>query len=132
MKWNFVVGMLLLAGWAHAADTTRVIETPNATLDLAVRSGDLVGLKWKTPALEVIKEARLGENFRLVPPKKGSEAASFNSREQQVSRIEPSAGSIPYSSRWRRVRAAAPACWSTMGTSRSPLRSRCQKGKGAK
>jgi hypothetical protein len=94
MKWNLVVGMLLLSGWAHAGDAGRLIETPIATLHLATRTGDLVGLKWKSPALEIIKEARLGENFRLVLPKAGYEAAAFNSREQEVSRIEPTADGV--------------------------------------
>ena len=66
----------------------RVIETPNAVLRLAQGSGDLVGLAWKAPRLEIIGEPRLGENFRLLLPKPGYEAAYFDSREQKVSRIE--------------------------------------------
>ncbi len=66
----------------------RTVETPNATLRLNAESGDLVGLDWKSPALQIIAEPRLGENFRLLLPRPGYEAAYFNSREQKVSRIE--------------------------------------------
>ena len=65
------------------------VQTPIATLRLAERSGDLVGILWENPQLEIIGEPRLGENFRLLLPKPGYEAAYFESREQKVSRIEP-------------------------------------------
>jgi hypothetical protein len=67
----------------------RVIETPVATLRLSERSGDLVGLHWKNPDMQLIQEPRLGENFRLLVPKTGYEAAYFNSRDQSVAQIEP-------------------------------------------
>ena len=66
-----------------------LIETPTASLRISERTGDLVGLRWKDPELEVIQEPRLGENFRLLVPKPGYEAAYFNSRDQSVSHIEP-------------------------------------------
>src|SRR5437868_6715659 len=72
----------------------RTIDTPNAVLRLDARSGDLVGLDWKKPALGIIAEPRLGESFRLLLPKKGFEAAYFNSRDQTVSRIEPIADGV--------------------------------------
>src|SRR5215469_15042445 len=72
----------------HEVQTLEV-QTPLAVLRLARHSGDLVGVAWKNPRLEVIGEPRLGENFRLLLPKPGYEAAYFNSREQKVSRIEP-------------------------------------------
>ena len=53
----------------------RLVETPTATLRISERTGDLVGLHWKDPELEVIQESRLGENFRLLVPKPGYEAA---------------------------------------------------------
>lgn len=65
------------------------VETPLATLRLAKQSGDLIGITWKNPQLELIHEPRLGENFRILLPKPGYEAAYFNSRDQQVSRIDP-------------------------------------------
>jgi hypothetical protein len=67
---------------------TRSVETPTAVLQLSERTGDLVGLRWKNPEFEVIREQRLGENFRLLLPRPGYEAAYFNSRDQNVSRIE--------------------------------------------
>jgi hypothetical protein len=72
-----------------ASGTFRLIETPTATLRISERTGDLVGLRWKDPELELIQEPRLGENFRLLVPKPGYEAAYFNSRDQSVSHIEP-------------------------------------------
>lgn len=88
-SWSTLAGLLLLAGCARAEDSIRVIETPDATLRLAAKTGDLAGVRWKHPELEIIREPRLAENFRLLLPKPGYEAAYFVSREQQVSRIEP-------------------------------------------
>jgi hypothetical protein len=83
-------GTLLLALTAQAQVTSsvRTVETPNATLRLNAETGDLIGLDWKKPALQIIAEPRLGENFRILLPKPGYEAAYFNSRDQKVSRIE--------------------------------------------
>jgi hypothetical protein len=53
-----------------------------------------VGLHWKNPELEVIREQRLGENFRLLLPKPAYQAAYFNSRDQSVSRIETLADGV--------------------------------------
>jgi hypothetical protein len=71
-----------------ASAQIRSIETPNITLQLSEGTGDLVGLHWKDPNLEVIGEPHLGENFRLLVPKVGYEAAYFNSRDQHVSHIQ--------------------------------------------
>ena len=49
---------------------------------------------WKNPRLEVIREARLGENFRLLLPRPGYEANYFYSREQRVARIEEAADGV--------------------------------------
>ncbi len=65
-----------------------VIETPICRLHLDRRNGNLVGIGWKNPTLEVIAEPRLGENFRLLFPRPGYEANYFTSSEQQVSRID--------------------------------------------
>ena len=67
---------------------TRSFDTPTAVLQLSERTGDLVGLHWKNPGLDLIQEPRLGENFRLLVPKPGYEASYFNSRDQEVTRIE--------------------------------------------
>jgi hypothetical protein len=94
---------LPLATMAQSVPTVRTIETPNATLQLNAESGDLVGLNWKNPALQIISEPRLGENFRLLLPKPGYEAAYFNSREQKVSRIDSTAdGAVCYYDSLRR------------------------------
>jgi len=92
---TYLAWLLLLTPLAaQAAPALRTIETPNATLRLDAESGDLVGLDWKKPALQIIAEPRLGENFRLLLPKPGYEAAYFSSREQKVSRIEPTADGV--------------------------------------
>ncbi len=72
----------------------RTVETRNATLRLNAESCDLVGLDWKAPALQIVAEPRLGENFRLLLPRPGYEAAYFNSRDQKVSRIEATADGV--------------------------------------
>jgi hypothetical protein len=77
-----------LGSVAPAPTGVRLIETPLATLRISEQTGDLVGLRWKDPDLEVIQEPRLGENFRLLVPKAGYQAAYFNSRDQKVSHIE--------------------------------------------
>src|ERR1700719_4769131 len=85
--WLFSLLALCVVGSRVQAQTRRV-ETPVAVLQLSERTGDLVGLRWKNPEFEVIREQRLGENFRLLVPKPGYEATYFNSRDQNVSRIE--------------------------------------------
>lgn len=92
------LAMILAAAGLRAqtgAAGTRTVETPVAELRLAERSCDLIGIGWKNPGLEVIGEPRLGENFRILIPRQGEEnpqknyeANYFNSREQQVSRVE--------------------------------------------
>ncbi len=86
---TYAIALLMLCAfipplWPQSQD----IDTPLATLRLSERSGDLVGLHWKSPSLDVIGEPRLGENFRILIPQKGYEANYFNSRDQQVSHIE--------------------------------------------
>src|ERR1039458_1858723 len=85
---------LALPALAEMPPALRAVETPNATLRLNAESCDLVGLDWKSPALEIIAEPRLGENFRLLLPRPGYEAAYFNSREQKVNRIETTADGV--------------------------------------
>ncbi len=77
-----------------ASAQIRTIDTPVATLRLSENTGDLVGLHWKSPALEVIGEPRLGENFRILIPQKGYEANYFNSREQRVTQISAIPGGV--------------------------------------
>src|SRR5271157_2402045 len=72
-----------------AADTElKEFETPLCTLRLDSMTGNLCGITWKAPKLEIIQEPRLGENFRLRFPRPGYEANYFLSSQQTVSRIE--------------------------------------------
>ncbi|MFZ0337251.1 MAG: hypothetical protein WAL45_04410, partial [Terracidiphilus sp.] len=73
---------------AYLSAQTRTYDTPLAVLRLSEKSGDLIGVHWKNPDLEVIGEPRLGENFRIVLPQEGYEGNYFNSRDQKVSKIE--------------------------------------------
>ena len=84
-----LASVLLAKENVPAADAAlKVVETRLATLRLDTQSGDLVGLTWKRPQLDVIQEPRLGENFRLLLPRPDYEANYFNSREQKVDRFE--------------------------------------------
>src|SRR3990170_4386778 len=97
-----VSALLMFSPWAtygkenNSPESTgvKVIETRLCTLRLDSQSGDLVGLTWKHPQVEVIREPRLGENFRLLLPRAGYEANYFNSRDQRVSRLEPTTEGI--------------------------------------
>jgi len=87
--------LVTLAARINATGTTdtssngvRVIETRLATLRLDGQTGNLVGLMWKDPPVELIREPRLGENFRLLLPRPGYGANYFRSSDQKVSRIE--------------------------------------------
>jgi hypothetical protein len=82
------VALLCCAGTAQLSAQTRTVDTPLAALRLLEKSGDLVGVHWKNPDLEVIAEPRLGENFRILLPQEGYEGNYFNSRDQKVSKIE--------------------------------------------
>ena len=81
-----LTGIAITAAICNAE--VREINTTNATLRVDETTGDLVGVAWKQPALNIIAEGRLGENFRLLLPKPGYQAAYFYSRDQKVSRIE--------------------------------------------
>jgi hypothetical protein len=63
-------------------------ENPLCTLRLDSLTGNLCGITWKDPKLEIIQEPRLGENFRLRFPRPGYEANYFLSSQQVVSHIE--------------------------------------------
>ncbi len=91
-----VTGAVLYAagGRAPAERAARSIETPLCLLHLDGQTGDLVGLTWKNPHVEIIREARLGENFRILLPRPGYEANYFNSRDQRVSSIEEAGGGV--------------------------------------
>jgi hypothetical protein len=96
------LALLLVAGAAFCGQeagrpsggAVRVIETALCTIRLDARSGDLIGLAWKEPRVEVIQEARLGENFRILLPRPGFEANYFASKDQTVTRIQESPGVV--------------------------------------
>ena len=63
-----VLAALIYCGVStHLPAQTRTVDTPLAVLRLSENNGDLIGVGWKNPSLEVIGESRLGENFRIVP-----------------------------------------------------------------
>lgn len=66
----------------------KLVEMSNCTLKLNPVSGDLVGIHWKNPEVEIIREPRLAENFRILLPHPGYEANYFYSRGQKVDSIE--------------------------------------------
>lgn len=66
----------------------REIRLDVCTLRLDPVTGDLRGVRWHDPSLELLRDSRLGENFRLLLPRPDREAAYFNSRDQAVTRIE--------------------------------------------
>jgi hypothetical protein len=88
------VGMGGPAAGRPAGADLRVVETAICTLRLDARTGDLVGLAWKEPRVDVIREPKLGENFRILLPQPGYEANYFSSRDQKVSRIEETGGGV--------------------------------------
>jgi hypothetical protein len=71
-------------------DGVRTIDTPVASLQISGQTCDLTGIRWKDPNLDLIREPRLGENFRILLPQKGYEGDYFYSRDQKVSSIIPS------------------------------------------
>lgn len=96
MKYSVAVllAVVVSAAALSASAQVRTVDTPVAALQLSEKNGDLVGVHWKHPELDVIGESRLGENFRILLPQKGYEANYFNSRDQRVSHIEPIPGGV--------------------------------------
>jgi len=74
---------LFLVNIACAQETLEV-NTDLCILRLNTGNGNLVGLHWKNPDEEIIKESRLGENFRILLPLKNYEANYFVSTNQTV------------------------------------------------
>ncbi|HEV8506289.1 MAG TPA: DUF6259 domain-containing protein [Chitinophagaceae bacterium] len=68
---------------AISQETIEVI-TDVCTIRLDKINGNVVGLHWKNPDEEIIKESRLGENFRILLPLPGYEANYFLSSDQKV------------------------------------------------
>lgn len=61
---------------------------PHCTLRLDAESGDLRGIAWHSPRIDLIREPRLGESFRILLPRPDRESCYFNSRDQVASSIE--------------------------------------------
>jgi hypothetical protein len=72
----------------------RSVETDICTLKLDPISGDLIGIHWTDPEVEIIREPLLGENFRILLPHPQYEANYFYSRDQEVTRIEQSPAGV--------------------------------------
>ncbi|HTV55307.1 MAG TPA: hypothetical protein VMI06_10355 [Terriglobia bacterium] len=68
----------------------KIVETSICSLRLNPATGDLAGIRWKNPELELIQEPRLGENFRILLPRANYEANYFCSRNQRVAQLEES------------------------------------------
>src|SRR5262245_66041958 len=60
------------------------VTTDVSVLHLDKTNGNLVGLHWKNPDEEIIKESHLGENFRILLPLPNYEANYFISTNQKV------------------------------------------------
>jgi hypothetical protein len=71
-----------------------VVQTECCTLHLDGVSGDLRRVTWHDPSLELIREPRLAESFRILLPLPERESVYFNSTDQVVSRVEPDATGV--------------------------------------
>ena len=65
---NWMLLLAVIALFLPSAAAERIVETPVATLHLSAGSCDLIGVSWRSPAMEIIREPQLGENFRLLLP----------------------------------------------------------------
>jgi len=80
------IGFLIALSFINIALAQEVIEvtTDVCVFHLDKINGNLVGLHWKNPDEEIIKESRLGENFRILLPLPGYEANYFISTNQKA------------------------------------------------
>lgn len=80
------LGLFLTLLFVNAMFAQQNIEvtTDVCVLHLDKINGNLVGLHWKNPDEEIIKESRLGENFRILLPLPGYEANYFLSTDQKT------------------------------------------------
>ena len=76
--------LLLLVGGRALAQEYFEVNTDTCVLKLDKSNGNLIGLHWLDPDEEVIKEGRLGENFRLLLPLPGYQANYFLSGDQKA------------------------------------------------
>src|SRR5437588_2631845 len=80
------IGLFITLLFAKAvfAQQTMEVTTDVCVLHLDKTNGNLVGLHWKNPDEEIIKESRLGENFRILLPLPNYEANYFLSTNQKT------------------------------------------------
>ena len=86
MPMKNIAGLLIILQLmqpAYAQETQEVI-TDVCIIHLDKNNGNLVGAHWKNPDEEIIKESRLGENFRILLPLPDYEANYFLSTNQKV------------------------------------------------
>jgi len=88
MKWPVIdFTTLLIAGLFFTpviAQENMEVTTDVCVLRLDTTNGNLKGLHWKNPDEEIIKESRLGENFRILLPLPDYEANYFLSSNQHA------------------------------------------------
>ena len=85
---GFTLVLLLLSGAIKGQENIK-ISTKNYQIILDKSNGDLKSIIWKPESnMEIIKEPRLGENFRLLLPLPDYEANYFYSKDQKVTKIE--------------------------------------------
>src|SRR4029077_6093134 len=85
LKKSIGLFITLLFVKAIFAQQTMDVTTDVCVLHLDKTNGNLTGLHWKNPDEQIIKESRLGENFRILLPLPGYEANYFLSTHQKVS-----------------------------------------------
>ena len=81
-----IIGVLIAFSVINITLAQEIVEvtTDVCVLHLDKINGNLVGLHWKDPDEEIIKESRLGENFRILLPLPHYEANYFISTDQKV------------------------------------------------
>jgi len=79
----FLLLIVLLSNNLIAQEIVK-ISTDVCILQINKSNGNLVGLKWLNPEEEIIKESRLGENFRILLPLSNYEANYFFSTHQKA------------------------------------------------
>jgi hypothetical protein len=97
LRTSSTCGLVLATFWFMgvrcSASDLQTFETDHYKLILD-HACNVVGLDWKTPALQVIQEPRLGESFRILLPEPGYEGNIFKGSDQKAVRIERDANGV--------------------------------------